>query len=161
MSGRKDTPNDNGPPSPPIPFPQYNSLVESRFEPFHDQTSQEWIPGHRLETPSLRPSPSNPYSQLGRSRAEPSLSSPGQHLPTPLAPEPLSLPEPTKLSDLEGGRARYDEKYEPPVDNNVNISEEFVDDSSSDDVQFGVKQAEAVAAAWSRKSLVVAYVGYA
>lgn len=49
----------------------------------------------------------------------------------------------------------------PSTSYNVAASETFVDDDSSfDSIQFGVKQAEAVAAAWSRQSLVIAYIGY-
>lgn len=49
----------------------------------------------------------------------------------------------------------------PPTVHNAAETEALVDDdSNSDSIQFGVKQAEAVAAAWSRKSLIIAYVGY-
>ncbi|GBF67236.1 siderophore iron transporter mirB [Trichophyton mentagrophytes] len=60
---------------------------------------------------------------------------------------------------LEKNAGAVSDSLSPTV-HNAAVTEALVDDdSSSDSIQFGVKQAEAVAAAWSRKSLIIAYVG--
>ncbi|KAK2858379.1 hypothetical protein FQN49_004787, partial [Arthroderma sp. PD_2] len=156
MSDRKDTPRGKSPAS-PISSPQSHCPVT-----FQDQASQQWSSEQEPQMRFTQLPPSNRSAQLRRTRAELSLSNIGQQstgatpsqqpslpflpgtrsrlLPSPFAPHPSAPPEPTKRSGLEGGRSRDEEKYEPPADIPVTISEEFVDDSSSDDIQFGVKQ---------------------
>ncbi|EEQ27731.1 siderophore iron transporter [Microsporum canis CBS 113480] len=80
-----------------------------------------------------------------------------QRLPTLFNSESTIFPQSKRNST---GSGQISEKYPAPSDNNVVVSEAYVDDDScSDSIQFGVKQAEAVAAAWSRKPLTIAYVG--
>lgn len=110
------------------------------------------LPQPIFEAPPVQPPRQLPFKQFFSGARW------NQRLPTLFNSKSTIFPQSKRSST---GSGQTSEKYPAPSNNNVVVSEAYVDDgSSSDSIQFGVKQAEAVAAAWSRKSLIIAYVGY-
>ncbi|KAM5473414.1 hypothetical protein MauCBS54593_002209 [Microsporum audouinii] len=109
------------------------------------------LPQPIFEAPPVQPPRQLPFKQFFSGARW------NQRLPTLFNSKSTIFPQSKRSST---GSGQTSEKYPAPSNNNVVVSEAYVDDgSSSDSIQFGVKQAEAVAAAWSRKSLIIAYVG--